>query len=43
MPSPRPAIDAEITWLLHRAARRMRAATGETAKNRRRRGPGSCL
>jgi DNA-binding MarR family transcriptional regulator len=29
---PRPAIDSEITWLLHRAAQRMRAATGETAE-----------
>jgi DNA-binding MarR family transcriptional regulator len=31
-PGPRPAIDSEITWLLHRAAQRMRAATGETAE-----------
>ena len=29
---PRPAVDSEITWLLHRAAQRMRAATGETAE-----------
>lgn len=29
---PRPRIDSEITWLLHRAAQRMRAATGETAE-----------
>ena len=29
---PRPTIDSEITWLLHRAAQRMRAATGETAE-----------
>jgi DNA-binding MarR family transcriptional regulator len=29
---PRPAIDSEITWLLHRAAQRMRASTGETAE-----------
>ncbi|WP_250004536.1 MarR family winged helix-turn-helix transcriptional regulator [Actinoplanes sp. M2I2] len=29
---PRPTIDSEITWLLHRAAQRMRAATGEIAE-----------
>ena len=29
---PRPAIDSEITWLLHRAAQRMRGATGEVAE-----------
>ena len=29
---PRPTIDSEITWLLHRAAQRMRAATGEMAE-----------
>lgn len=28
---PSPSIDSEITWLLHRAAQRMRAATGEVA------------
>lgn len=27
-----PAIDSEITWLLHRAAQRMRSATGEQAE-----------
>src|SRR5215469_1931492 len=27
----RPAIDSEITWLLHRAAQRMRSATSEQA------------
>lgn len=27
-----PAIDSEITWLLHRAAQRMRTATGEQAE-----------
>ena len=26
-----PAVDSEITWLLHRAAQRMRVATGEKA------------
>jgi MarR family transcriptional regulator, organic hydroperoxide resistance regulator len=26
-----PAVDSEITWLLHRAAQRMRGATGEQA------------
>lgn len=30
--SARPAIDSEITWLLHRAAQRMRTATGEQAE-----------
>ncbi|MCA2219096.1 MarR family winged helix-turn-helix transcriptional regulator [Jidongwangia harbinensis] len=29
---PRPTVDSEITWLLHRAAQRMRAATGEVAE-----------
>ena len=29
---PRPAIDSEITWLLHRAAQRLRAATGAMAE-----------
>jgi DNA-binding MarR family transcriptional regulator len=29
---PTPAIDSEITWLLHRAAQRMRGATGEVAE-----------
>lgn len=28
---PRPAVESEITWLLHRAAQRMRTATGEQA------------
>jgi MarR family transcriptional regulator, organic hydroperoxide resistance regulator len=27
-----PSIDSEITWLLHRAAQRMRCATGEQAE-----------
>jgi MarR family transcriptional regulator, organic hydroperoxide resistance regulator len=27
-----PAVDSEITWLLHRAAQRMRTATGEQAE-----------
>lgn len=27
-----PSIDSEITWLLHRAAQRMRSATGEQAE-----------
>lgn len=27
-----PSLDSEITWLLHRAAQRMHAATGEQAK-----------
>jgi DNA-binding MarR family transcriptional regulator len=34
-PSPAsagPSADSEITWLLHRAAQRMRAATGEQAE-----------
>lgn len=30
--SVEPAIDSEITWLLHRAAQRMRTATGEQAE-----------
>ncbi len=29
---PQPAIDSEVTWLLHRAAQRMRTATGEQAE-----------
>ena len=29
---PGPSIDSEITWLLHRAAQRMRGATGEVAE-----------
>ena len=29
---PAPAIDSEITWLLHRAAQRMHGATGEVAE-----------
>jgi DNA-binding MarR family transcriptional regulator len=28
----RPSVDSEITWLLHRAAQRMRNATGEQAE-----------
>ena len=28
----RPSVDSEITWLLHRAAQRMRSATGEEAE-----------
>lgn len=31
MPS-QPSVDSEITWLLHRAAQRMRAATDEQAE-----------
>jgi MarR family transcriptional regulator, organic hydroperoxide resistance regulator len=27
-----PSVDSEITWLLHRAAQRMRGATGEQAE-----------
>ena len=30
--APRPSADSEITWLLHRAAQRMRGATGEQAE-----------
>jgi len=30
--APRPSVDSEITWLLHRAAQRMRGATGEQAE-----------
>jgi DNA-binding MarR family transcriptional regulator len=30
--APRPSADSEITWLLHRAAQRMRGVTGEQAK-----------
>ena len=29
-----PSVDSEITWLLHRAAQRMRTATGEQAEQR---------
>ncbi|WDZ83897.1 MarR family winged helix-turn-helix transcriptional regulator [Micromonospora cathayae] len=29
---PGPTVDSEITWLLHRAAQRMRHATGEKAE-----------
>jgi DNA-binding MarR family transcriptional regulator len=29
---PAPSVDSEITWLLHRAAQRMRGATGEQAQ-----------
>jgi DNA-binding MarR family transcriptional regulator len=29
---PSPTIDSEITWLLHRAAQRLRTATGEVAE-----------
>ncbi|HEY0813215.1 MAG TPA: MarR family winged helix-turn-helix transcriptional regulator [Pseudonocardia sp.] len=29
---PSPSIDSEITWLLHRAAQRMRGATGDVAE-----------
>lgn len=29
---PGPSVDSEITWLLHRAAQRMRGATGEQAE-----------
>lgn len=29
---PGPTIDSEITWLLHRAAQRMRGATGDVAE-----------
>jgi DNA-binding MarR family transcriptional regulator len=29
---PSPSVDSEITWLLHRAAQRMRGATGEQAQ-----------
>ena len=32
MPSIDPSLDSEITWLLHRAAQRMHAATGEQAE-----------
>lgn len=28
---PSPSVDSEITWLLHRAAQRMRGVTGDTA------------
>jgi len=29
---PRPSLDSEITWLLHRTAQRMRGATSEVAE-----------
>ena len=29
---PRPGVDSEITWLLHRAAQRMRVATSEQSE-----------
>jgi MarR family transcriptional regulator, organic hydroperoxide resistance regulator len=29
--SPGPTVESEVTWLLHRAAQRMRGATGEQA------------
>ena len=29
---PSPSVESEITWLLHRAAQRMHAATGEVAE-----------
>ena len=29
---PSPSVDSEITWLLHRAAQRMHAVTGEVAE-----------
>ncbi|WP_410812852.1 MarR family winged helix-turn-helix transcriptional regulator [Micromonospora sp. 067-2] len=29
---PSPSVDSEITWLLHRAAQRMRGATGDVAE-----------
>lgn len=29
---PSPSVDSEITWLLHRAAQRMRSATGDVAE-----------
>ncbi|MFG1604635.1 MarR family winged helix-turn-helix transcriptional regulator [Actinoplanes sp. NPDC049265] len=29
---PAPTVDSEITWLLHRAAQRMRGVTGEAAE-----------
>ncbi|SDS42615.1 MarR family winged helix-turn-helix transcriptional regulator [Actinoplanes derwentensis] len=31
-PGPRPSLDSEITWLLHRAAQHMHNATGEQAE-----------
>lgn len=31
-PGTGPSVDSEITWLLHRAAQRMRGATGEQAE-----------
>lgn len=31
-PGPRPGSDSELTWLLHRAAQRMRATTSEMAE-----------
>lgn len=29
---PRPSVESELTWLLHRAAQRLRSATGEQAE-----------
>ena len=29
---PSPTVDSEVTWLLHRAAQRMRGATGQVAE-----------
>jgi len=31
-PGPRPSLDSELTWLLHRAAQHMHNATGEQAE-----------
>ena len=31
-PGPRPTLDSELTWLLHRAAQHMHNATGEQAE-----------
>jgi DNA-binding MarR family transcriptional regulator len=31
-PGPRPALDSELTWLLHRAAQHMHNATGDQAE-----------
>jgi DNA-binding MarR family transcriptional regulator len=31
-PGPKPALDSELTWLLHRAAQHMHNATGEQAE-----------
>lgn len=32
VPGPRPSLDSELTWLLHRAAQHMHNATGEQAE-----------